>query len=101
VASGLFASGATSVWLKGGSFAAFFETGTYRVTSHTESARKVAQTASLFICAKDFLALFLRVTVRLRVIATTATTVIAVITLFSISSQAIAHEIVTAAMATL
>jgi hypothetical protein len=79
----------------------FFEPTTDGVTSHAESASQATQTASFFVCAKDFLALLLRVTVRLRVIATTAATVITVITLFAISGLAIADNIVTTAMATL
>jgi glucan phosphoethanolaminetransferase (alkaline phosphatase superfamily) len=79
----------------------FFEPTANGVTSHTESASEAAQAASFFVCAQYFLALLLRVPVRLRVIATTATTVVAVITLFAISSQAITHDIVTTAMAAL
>jgi hypothetical protein len=79
----------------------FFEPGAYRVTSHAESASEATQAASFFVCAQDFLALLLRVTIRQRVIATTAATVVAVITLFSISGLAIADDIVTIAMAAL
>jgi hypothetical protein len=79
----------------------FFEPGANRVTSHTESASQATQAASLFVCAQDFLALILRVTIRLRVIAATATAVIALVALFTISSQAIAGDIVTTAMTAL
>lgn len=79
----------------------FFEPGANRVTSHAESASEAAQAASLFVCAQDFLALLLRVPIRLRVIAATATAVIALIALFAISSQAITHDIITTAMAAL
>jgi hypothetical protein len=79
----------------------FFEPTTNSVTSHTESASQAAQTASFFVCAQDFLTFFLRVTNRLRVVATTASAFVALIALFAISSQAIAHDIVTTAMAAL
>ena len=87
--------------LRAGARRLFFDPTAYSVAGHPEGATQAAQARAFFIGAQYFIAFLFSISVRLRVITTTSPAIIAVIALFTIPGQAIAHQIVTTTMATL
>ena len=78
----------------------FFEPRANGVAGDAEGARQSAQGTAFFIGPQDFLALFLRIAGRLRIVAAATLAIFTVIALFAIASQPVAKQVVTAAITT-
>ena len=76
----------------------FFDPRGDSVARHTEGAGQSAQTAALVVGAQDRLALLVRVGIRARLLAAAASALAAQVALPPIGSQAVTHQVRTAAV---
>ncbi len=78
----------------------FFDPASDGVSRNPKGTRQPTQTATLFVSSQDLLTLFIRVGVRAGIVATTATTIVAQVTLFAIGGMSEANDILAVAMLT-
>ncbi len=87
-----FSAGTTNVMAKSGSGFFFALPLGHTVTRHAKGTRQATQGTPFFLGTQNFLALLLRITVRLQVFPTTTLTVVTKIPLLLIFRQAVLHE---------
>jgi len=91
VAAGSSGSGSSSVALRSGSWASFFEPDADSFPRDAEDALQPAQTAAFFICVEDLLPFGFGIASWLGVITTTPVALVTPVPLFAVGRAPIAH----------